>query len=48
MSEDEAAEFDRFESLARKVVNTPKPKPESADVAAESADDDAERERPES
>ena len=47
MSDDEAAEFVRFETLARTVVNTPKPKGESADAASESPDDDAERERPE-
>lgn len=48
MNEDEAAEFARFESLARMVVNTPKPTGDSAEAAGEPPDEDAERERAES
>ena len=48
MSEPEAErdEYARFEELARKVVNTPKPAPDSAGSAGgEAADDESERER---
>jgi hypothetical protein len=38
-------EYARFENLAQKVVNTPKPKPESAEQLPAPADDDSERER---
>ena len=50
---DPADEYARFESLAEQVVNTPKPKPESAEdlrsplgSLGEPADDDPEREHP--
>ncbi|MDX6480266.1 MAG: hypothetical protein QOG85_776 [Gaiellaceae bacterium] len=48
MTEDEADEFGRFETLARNVVNTPKPKPRlTGEALGEPADDDPEREDPE-
>ena len=45
MSSRDEAEYDRFESFARKLVNTPKPKP-SADDLPPPPDEPAE-ERPE-
>ena len=53
MSEPDGDEFARFESLARKLVNTPKPKPSAEDLpaafgsAGEPAEESAEREEAE-
>ena len=49
MDSEEEAEYGRFETLARKLVNTPKPKPSAEDLpsAGEPAEDGAEREEAE-
>ena len=50
MDSEDAAEYGRFESLVRKLVNTPKPKPSAATLppplgaAGEPADERTERE----